>query len=151
MRTDTLVVLAACGAFLAAVASWCSIGCATADPPQPGIEAERPEPNIHIIHGPDGNPLGVGQVEHIDRPDGTVMRIVHGPNGLTGKYVASLHEAIESRISWVDTLTRDGVVTKPITVYYLFAEDGTFCEVKLSDYAKAKKGLMWYSKHWRKD
>ncbi len=127
-------------------------GCG-GDPPQP-VVVQQPvqDPTLVDVHDADGKLLGVGQVFHgEERADGTVQRMVAGPNGMTGKYVVGKHQAVETRVSWVDTLTRDGVVTKPISVYYLVAEDDTYCEVKMTDFFKAKEGHMWYSKHWRKD
>lgn len=54
----------------------------------------------------------------------------------------------ENRFSAGDFVFGKGSVTKTRTVYYLIAEDGTVCEVGLSEYHKTKIGSMASCSQW---
>jgi sensor domain CHASE-containing protein len=66
------------------------------------------------------------------------------------KTIASKHEGIAPRVSMIDTVTSDGnaVVTRSESVYYLVANDGSYCEASLGEYLRTQPGASYGSKHW---
>jgi hypothetical protein len=56
------------------------------------------------------------------------------------KKIIAKESPIENRFSASDFFFGNGSITKSETVYYLIAEDGTACEVKVGIWAKTKIG-----------
>ena len=76
------------------------------------------------------------------------VSIGYGVIDLGSKKVMQKLESIENRISMTEMAFGQGSVTKSQTIYYLASEDGTVCEVGMSDYLRVKVGDM-YEGAWK--
>ena len=56
------------------------------------------------------------------------------------KTVVAKESPVESQINWVSTLTRDGIHTQSVTVYYVIFDDGTKVRYPVEKWAVLKVG-----------
>lgn len=59
------------------------------------------------------------------------------------------HKKTEFYYDWYGGGFRTAPITKVRTIYYLFAEDGTYVEVDVLTYGRTKKGDSYSSSEWQ--